>query len=251
MSPIVTEKDYYIHYYEVDYKKKCLITSLMNYFQDIAIFQSEKAGIGIDYLRDNNIAWVLHKWDIVIKRYPSYGDIIKVKTVPYSFNKFYAYRKFDVSDDMGRIMASASTEWLLINIVSKRPVRIGEAMYTAYNIHKDSQVSIDIEGIQAPASIDVEKEFYVRYSDIDTNKHVNNVKYVDWSIETIPLEIVLNKTLSRLKVEYKKETAYGETVKVRTQIIKEEEGCITCLHGIYNMEDKELCLVSTKWENNM
>lgn len=251
MSPIVTEKDYYIHYYEVDYKKKCLITSLMNYFQDIAILQSENAGIGIDYLKDNNIAWMLHKWDINIKRYPSYGDIIKVKTVPYSFNKFYAYRKFDVSDDMGCIIAYASTEWLLINMGSKRPVRIGEAMYRAYEIDKDSQVSIEIKGIQAPASIDAEKEFDVRYSDIDTNMHVNNVKYVDWSIETIPLEIVLNKTLSRLKVEYKKETAYGETVKVRTQIIKEEEGRITCLHGIYNKEDRELCLVSTKWENNM
>ena len=34
--------------------------------------------------------------------------------------------------------------------------------------------------------------FKVRYGDIDSNMHVNNVRYVEWAIESLPLDIVLN-----------------------------------------------------------
>ena len=58
-----------------------------------------------------------------------------------------------------------------------------------------------------------EKSFDVRYSDIDTNMHVNNVKYVSWALETVPKDIVLNYELKNVKVTYEKETTYGETIK--------------------------------------
>lgn len=47
-------------------------------------------------------------------------------------------------------------------------------------------------------------EFIARYSDIDTNRHVNNVKYADWSIEIVPLDIVMSYCLKRMKITYKK-----------------------------------------------
>ena len=52
------------------------------------------------------------------------------------------------------------------------------------------------------------KIFNVRYSDIDTNGHVNNSKYVSWIIETVPLEIVLNYTLKNLKMDYKRNSLW-------------------------------------------
>lgn len=249
MCPKITEREYNVHYYEVDYKKECLITSLMNYFQDIAIFQSENSGVGIDYLRENNIAWVLHKWDIDIKRYPVYGQKIKVRTIPYSLYKFYAYRKFEVEDEYGEIIVSANTEWLLINTESKKLVKIGEAMYRAYSLDNDCSKKYEIEDINAPDKIDFEKEFEVRYSDIDTNKHVNNVKYVDWSIETVPLEIVLGYKLKKLQVIYKKETTFGEVIKSRTKLIK-DEGLAVCNHSIVDNDGKELCILKTVWIKN-
>ena len=48
---------------------KGTITSLMNYLDDIAIGQSEQLGVGVDYLKQRNVAWVLYKWDIKIHKY--------------------------------------------------------------------------------------------------------------------------------------------------------------------------------------
>lgn len=246
MGSVETVRDYYVHYYEVDYKKQCLINSLMNYFEDIAILQSEKLGIGIDYLNENKIAWVLYKWDIKIERYPVYAETVKVRTYPYSFIKFYAYRRYEVIDSNENVIVSGNSMWLLINTETKRPVKIPEHIYDTYGLSKDNADALEIEDAAPLSKIDNIKEFEVRYSDIDTNRHVNNVKYVDWSIETVPLEIVLNYTLKRLKVTYKKETTYGETIKASIESVKSDSG-ITCMHKISDLNDRELCILETEW----
>lgn len=216
----------------------------MNYFDDIAMCQSEKLGVGIDYLKERNIAWMLYKWDITIHKYPVYGEIIKVRTVPNSFKKFYAYRRFDILNGQGEKFVSANSLWLLINTDKKRPIKITKDMYKAYQVRSDEPS--EIRKITGPSTIDMEKEFNVRYSDIDTNRHVNNVKYAAWAIETIPLDIVLNYTLANLKVIYKKETTYGKTIKALTQV-KTLGDSITCMHSIVDENNKELCILESQW----
>ena len=247
MNPALFEQEYRIHYYEIDYRKKALITSLMNYLDDVAMCQSEKLGVGVDYLKERNIAWMLYKWDIKIHKYPVYGDSVKVRTLPHSFKKFYAYRLFDILNLQGEKLVSANSAWLLINTSKKRPIKITKDMYRAYHIQ--SAEPLEMEEIKQPSSIDVEKEFHVRYSDIDTNRHVNNVKYAAWAIETLPLDIVLNYTLANLKVTYKKETTYGKTIKALTQVLNHSDN-ITCLHSIVDEDGKVLCLLESRWVKN-
>lgn len=248
MDRVITEREYSVHYYEIDMKKRCLITSIMNYFQDIALIQSEDQGIGIDYLlKEKSLAWVLYKWDIKVDRYPLYKEKVKVRTWAYSLVKFYAYRKFEVIDENGEVIITADTIWLLVNINTKKPVRIIKEVFDGYGVELDCTDKLDMGKIQAPSKIDSQIEFIVRYSDIDTNRHVNNVKYADWCIETVPLDIVLNYTLKRTRIIYKKETKYGEKIKVLTEILHEQDKII-CLHKIVDKDDKELCSAETTWE---
>lgn len=246
MCPIVMEKEYDIHYYEVDYKKRCKILSLMDYFEDIALLQSEGAGVGINYLYGKGLIWVLYKWDINIKKYPKFGDRVKVITIPNSLYKFYAYRKFEMQSADGETLASADSEWLLVKMDTKKPIRIPEPIYRAYNVDINCSDKLNIENLKAPEMADCEKLFEVRYSDIDTNMHVNNVKYVEWAMETVSQEIVKKYMLNRLLVTYKKETRYGETIKAATSITEHDKGAV-CSHSIVDMDGKELCLLKSIW----
>jgi medium-chain acyl-[acyl-carrier-protein] hydrolase len=222
MDKLITKKEYEIHFYEIDYKRKSLITSIVNFFGDIAITQSEEIGMGLDYLSEKKLAWVIYKWNITMIRYPLIGEKITVRTWPFSFRKFYAYRKYDILDETGEVIGSADSVWFLINLLRRKPQSISSEIYAAYGISEGSSESVDFGKIKHPVTIHEEKSFNVRYSDIDTNKHVNNAKYIDWCIETVPLNIVLNYTLQNIKVIYEKETTYGEMIKVSTELIKEE-----------------------------
>lgn len=247
MSPVTAENEYLIHYYEIDYKKRCLITSIINYFQDMAILQSEELGLGIDYLKENNIFWVLYKWDINIKRYPVFDETVKVRTWPSSFLKFHAYRQFEMYDRHGEIIATGNTMWLLLNGGTKRPVKVPEEICKRYGVDQSSGKAQEFEDIEKMEAVDDEKLFQVRYSDIDTNLHVNNVKYVDWALETVPLDIVRDWSLERLMVTYKKEAEYGKNIKSLSQIQNNGDS-IVCLHRIEDMEGKELTLLKSIWK---
>ncbi|MFT5872595.1 MAG: medium-chain acyl-[acyl-carrier-protein] hydrolase [Clostridium sp.] len=244
--PVTTDRDYNIHYYEVDINKRALITSIIDYLGDMAMYQSEMLGVGIEHLRENKMAWVLYKWDISMESYPLLNETIKVKTFAHSFNKFYAYRKYEIIDVEGNRIGHASSVWILINTDRRRPIRITKDMYGTYGIDDNNNTPIDIEAILPITTVDSEKSFQVRYSDIDTNMHVNNAKYVAWALETVPKDVVVNYELKNIKVTYEKETTYGETIKVSTEIIRQENKII-CRHKIINEEGTELTLLESIW----
>ncbi|WP_079423592.1 acyl-[acyl-carrier-protein] thioesterase [Clostridium oryzae] len=243
-------KEYEIHYYEVDYNKRMNITSLINFLQDTATYQSDKLGVGIDYLIENNMAWVIYKWDIKLYKYPVYGEKIIIKTVPYGLRKFYAYRKFEVCNAEGELIADADSIWFLLSLDKKRPLRVGKEMYTAYGIDEDCKDTIEINNIDAIDKVENEKMFHVRYEDIDTNRHVNNVKYVSWAIEALPVDIVENNVVSRIKINYMKETTYGEEIKSKV-LVKETNDELMSIHSIEGFSGKELTRLEIYWKNEL
>ena len=249
MERCVYEKEYKIHYYEIDYKQKLLVTSLMNYLCDVAVNHGENLGVGISYAKSKGIGWVLYNISLDMYKYPVYDDVIKIKTYGYSFNKFYAYRKFEVYNINGEMIAEANSLWIMIDLQKRRPTKIPKEMFEAYGIAENSDDKLEIRDIRQLEKVDNDIEFKVRYSDIDTNRHVNNVKYVAWSIEAVPVEVVLNATLMSLDIMYKKETTYGEVIKDLTQVIEEEDRFI-CVHKIINNEGKELNFAQTTWIKN-
>lgn len=247
MSGIVTEKEYEIQYYEIDYKKRLLMTSLMQYLGDIATRQSEDLGVGINYLNEHGIAWVLYKWNIHLDKHPLYGEKIKISTKPHSFKKFYAYRTFQITNNNKEVIGWANSVWFLIDVNKRKAIRVKEDMYKAYGIDDNKNNVLDIKKISLPSNIDIEKSFQVRYSDIDTNRHVNNVKYLEWAIETIPFHIFTNYVLKDINIIYEKETTYGEVITVLTEA-KNEEDMKIFIHKIIDKKGTQLALLQTNWE---
>ena len=66
-------------------------------------------------------------------------------------------------------------------------------------------------------------------------------------LNMFPLEIVKNYLLRNINITYEKETTYGETIKVSTEVI-EEENRIICKHIIVDKEGKRLTTAQTIWE---
>lgn len=240
------ERNYFIHYYDTDLNKKLSISSLMKFFEDIALLQSENVGLGLNYYEKNNVAWLLFKWDIRIKNMPAYKDTVKVITEPIGFRKYYAYRKFEVLSESGEILVEADSIWLLVNTKIRRPIQIIEDMYKGYNLTPQDDYVPEIDKVEEVNKIDFEMEFTVSQNDIDTNNHVNNVRYIEWAMETLPMEQFRNRCLSRLKVFYKKETVYGKTIKSYAELKSADDKYI-CYQKIY--DEIDLCLINTEWKN--
>ena len=94
-----------------------------------------------------------------------------------------------------------------------------------------------------PVKPDIEKHFDVRLHDLDINQHVNNVKYIEWALESIPLNIWNAKMISSLEITFRSETRYGESVTVQTE---NRNDCF--IHRIISEKDqRSLALLRTRW----
>ncbi len=145
-----------------------------------------------------------------MKRYPMFGEKINITTEPVGFKKFYGLRKYIIRDEKEEIIGEALALFFLINIEKRRPMRIQKEQYDFYGVDGDIDYDISMEKVEKMQTAEYSKVFNIRYSDIDSNKHVNNVKYVEWGLEVIPVEVITNYELKRVKVDFEKETTYGE-----------------------------------------
>ncbi len=249
MQPLITEKEYEIHYHETDFRRKVWIYRLMNYFDDIVLEQSNLIGFGLDFFEKNSLIWVLLNWDIKIIKLPSYQDKVLVRTFPYSMKKCYGYRKYEIRNSIGENIVTADTAWIFLDRNTMRPLRVPENICTAYGIVKDEGESLAMDKINSPDRDDMEKDFFVRYSDIDGNQHVNNVSYVEWALETVPMDLLLNYDPLNIKISYKKESKYGDAVRSISEI-NINGSSADCRHKITDKNGVDLCLLQTIWEKS-
>jgi len=241
-------KEYEINYYDVDYKLKCKLSSIVNFLCDIGNEQAESVGDTIENLTERNSAWVFYKYDIRMTEYPKYREVINIETTPAGFNKFYAFRNYKITKSNGEVIGEAVALFFLIDIEKRRPKRISNEQLKAYDSEDIANVSIEMDKISELEGVDCEKVFNIRYSDIDSNEHVNNVKYIEWAIESVPLNIVKEYTLKRVKVIFEKEAKYGHNVTVEAQIVNIGNNTISTIHRIKSDEEVETTKLELVWE---
>lgn len=240
-------KEYEVMYRDSDYKLRCKFTSIADYFCEVGNIQAEMLGDTIDFTLAHGCAWVFYKYDIKIHRYPKYREKIILKTKAIGFKRFYAFRGYEIRSEEGELLAEGLALFFLINIEKRRPTRILKEQYCMYNVEGDLDKVIEMENVEKLTREDNFKEFQIRYSDIDSNTHVNNVRYMEWAIESVPIDIAKNYELKRMKLIFEKESKYGDKIHVSAQIEKRENDLIT-LHRIYNSNGEELTLIEAHWD---
>ncbi len=237
-------RNFFVHSYETDTNLKLSIASIMRYFEDVAFLQSEGLNIGMDYYNAQNVGWVIYKWKINIHRYPKFKDTVKVVTDPYAFNGFYATRHYFIYDENEELICDAVAEWLFIDTIRRRPKKVLDIMYEKYGLTTDCKDRfVHLEKLPNAQKDDYKKSFHVRQSDIDVNGHVNNIKYVEWALETLPPELKQGKELVQLKTMYSKEIGSNENIEVITEKLDDNH----FRHSVI-LNEKVHCNIETIWK---
>ncbi len=197
-----------IRYSEIDSQGTVTLASILDYFQDCSTFHSEELGVGIGYLKEQELAWVLSSWQIEVSRYPKLGEKVSVKTWPYGFQGFYGYRNFTMESENGELLAYANSIWVLLDLKKARPAKLPLALQEAYQLSPQLPMECDSRKIRLPEGMIQKESFPVHKYHIDTNQHVNNGKYVSMAREYLPLGFHIRK----MRAEYRKAAVYGDII---------------------------------------
>ena len=223
-----------IRYSELGEKGQLKIEALLDYFQDCSTFQSEDLGLGVEYLKEHHMAWMMSSWQIVVEGYPRLGEYVTVGTAPYEFKGFIGYRNFLLSDREGRWLAYANTIWSLIDTDSGRPVKPPAEMREGYVLEPKLDMEYAARKIDLPGEMQPGEPVVVKAHHLDTNHHVNNVQYVKIAMESLEKDIAV----AQLRAEYKKQSHLNDVLIPHTALVgdgiyvvalKNPEGEVCCI----------------------
>ena len=243
LENMISEEKTHIRYSDIDFDKSLKPFSLLNFFQDIASDNAERLGFGYSNIYPKNLMWVLLKYRIEFKKYPVDIQDLIIRTEPRGYNKLFAYRNFEVQSG-DEIIAKASSMWSLVDINTLSIAKIEPNIESPYLIkHEKTDKDLEFEKIPQLEHVDYEKDFEVRYNDIDVNMHANNGNYIVWALEPLPKDFRFNYKLKNIDMMFKKEIKFGEKLISKAQI----DGNRT-LHALYNaVSGHELCIVNCEW----
>ena len=197
-----------VRYSEVGVDGNLTIEALIDYFQDCTTFNSEDIGLGVDYLNEIHMVWMLSSWQICVNRYPHLCENIVIGTAPYEFKGFVGYRNFEMKTKEGEVLAYANSIWSLMDIQKMMPAKPNERILNGYALEEKYPMEYAPRKIAVPDNGVVMEPFTVKQHHLDTNNHVNNGQYVRMAMDCIPK----NFCIRQLRVEYKSQAKLNDVI---------------------------------------
>lgn len=235
-------QNFNIKYSEMNQNLSLKPYALLNFLQDIASESAQNLGFGYDYMNEKNLAWFLIKYRMEFDEYPIGIYDLKISTKPRGYNKFFAYREFEIFNDE-KSFAKIFSMWSTINLDTRSSVLVENVINSPNMPHFERQENdLAFAKIKPLEKVDSEREFFVRYSDLDVNGHANNGNYIVWALEALDCEFLANHKIKTLDLFYKKEAKYNENIISQVEI-KDD---IT-IHRIKNSNDEDLFLAQCTW----
>ncbi len=238
------EEKIIVKYSETDQNLAMKPYALLNFLQDIASKNAEDLGFGYSYIKPKNYAWFLIKYRMEFEEYPFDIQELILKTEPRGYNKLFAYRDFELHRE-NKLLARMHSMWSLVDINTRTIAPIATVIPDNPNMIQFQKRDDDMSfaKISAVEKADIEKEFEVRYNDLDVNGHANNGNYIVWALEPLSFEFKNVHKIKTIDMIYKKEAKFGE--KLISQIEYKTDN-ITA-HRLKNAEGDDLFLLQCQW----
>jgi len=236
------EKQYEIHTFDFDVHKTVRKTTLLNYLQDISTlhYAHVTGGWGDDAV------WVIVEWDIEFLKPMDKVQTVTVRTKPTYFRKFIGYRTYEILDQTGDITLRAISKWAYINYETRRQETIPQRLYDLFKVATLGEKPGKLEGMDFKLETPSISKFRSEFSDIDINAHVNNVAYLKWALDSLPMSLMKSKAISRLRVTYKREIFHDSEIIVESEISEDET-----LHSIKNDSGEECVKLRINWKDSL
>lgn len=207
-----------VGYFDVDVRLRMSPMSYWRVLQNAAAGHATLLSAATEELRKSGQTWMLSKMRVDIDRHPTIGEDLTVETWPSTRIKgARAFRDFVLKDASDAICVRASSLWVIVDLASRRPVRIPDAIVDL-RIDPGYDIPALLEGnLPVPADNSPQTIFRAVWSDADQNEHVNNVTTIRWAVDALPLEFLETHELVSAEAHYRAEINIGDEVRVLTE----------------------------------
>lgn len=243
--PARSTSEFLVCSFDVDAYGYLSTARLAGYLQDAASRSADALGCGISELNRRGLTWVLCRQRWEIDEPIVLNEVLRVETWPSGIDRRAVLRDFRLlkqAREVGRVISS----WFVLDASTRRPVRPTGILSPDLHAQTEHVMPVVVEAPPALVHADMQRQFDVRFSDIDVNQHVTNSSYVAWALEAIAESTWRTCFLAALDLQFAAECGLGAQVASRSCCLADGR----LLHSIVRADDgKELARGVSRWVN--
>ncbi len=199
---------------QVDFTLRMTVPALGSEVLNVAGVDAQRKGFGIDVLNRDNYSWVLSRMALEIDDRPEQYTPYQITTWVNEYTRLMSTRNFTLHDARGREFGRAVTQWCVIDLTARKAVDLSALARDHADTLCEATSPTDkprkILGI-VPQQL---SEHRVVYSDIDFNRHVNTMRYINMMFDCLPIESLAEVRPVRLDVHFMQECRYGQLLTI-------------------------------------
>ena len=207
-------KEFTVMAYDLDMNFSSSMPVICNFLQDVGIehgmMVTEDAGI-----TSEDMIFVLTRLHVRLERYPLWKEKVSIRSWLSPIKDKYAIRNFEIKGDDGAVIGRAINSAVAFNINNRKGGEIEGDISKVQTLNIEPALPHTFEKLELVDSPEYENTFNVRYFDCDFYRHVNNVKYLQWCIESLPEEFLKGHKLYEIDINFRAEANNGDKLTAK------------------------------------
>lgn len=196
-----------------------------------------------------NLSWILRRQRIIVQDLPVMGQEVTVITAPSGFaRRLQTFRDFYLVDAATEaVLAAASSQWLLMDVGSRRLRPIPDHLATLSDHLAPAAAHLEPPTVKVspPANPDREHSCTIGYHQLDFNDHLTNSVFPELMLEPLGAAFLAAHQPRLLDIDFRAEARYADRLTARTEA--REDGF---RHGLYRGEDL-LATMRSEWSTSL
>jgi len=197
--------------------------------------------------------WVLSRLKLTIEKYVTWPSAITFETWINSPFRLFAPREARGTGETGNVLFQSMAYWVVIDLEKRRPEKPG-MINDFIGLSEDRSLWTGTSLTKLPAGQDLANSNSYKpqlmYRDIDSVRHINNISYIEWILESFSLEYKTDFKPTDFEINFLAESFLGDELILYS--LQESGGPdITWQHTIMKVQGDvqiEACRARSIWK---
>jgi len=214
-----------VRFGSIDRSDRLTLDAVFQFFQEAAICHAENLNVGREDMMRTGQVWILSRMSVIVNRRPEYFENITVRTWPRGDEKLFAIRDYDIRDKDNTPIVRARSGWIILDVEKRRPIRPQSLMDSIPQNEGENALSPEdgaIAALEERSNLQKAAERKARYTDIDYNGHVNNIRYIQWIEDSLEPRLLESADKMRFDINYLNEILCDEVIDIMSAGIEND-----------------------------
>lgn len=199
---------------DIGHSNKITNRAIIEILENAGGMHSESLNLGLNNMEETGVSWILLGWKVKVIQRPKYNENLEIITWGRESNRIASYRDYEIYDQLGKLCIIATSKWAIVDIKDRKLAELTPELTEPYECKDKTAFKEKIDfKLKEPKTNISQITYKTQRRDIDINKHVHNLYYLDFAYEALPEEEYEKSECNNIEIMYKKQIKLNDEIK--------------------------------------